>query len=107
MTQDFQERGLIIDDRAEDYDGTTAVVRTENLTAEEIEFLRWRAERWMKLRHLGPAFFHSPLFVLRNGAKMLAHTFRGTTVKTLFGLEDERKAFARYRSIRQAEKMYV
>jgi radical SAM superfamily enzyme YgiQ (UPF0313 family) len=107
MTQDFQERGLIIDDRAEDYDGTTAVVRTENLTAEEIEFLRWRAERWMKLRHLRPVFFHSPLFVLRNGAKMLAHTFRGTTVKTLFGLEDERKAFARYRAIRQAERMRV
>jgi anaerobic magnesium-protoporphyrin IX monomethyl ester cyclase len=107
MTQDFRDRSLIIDDRPEDYDGTTAVVRTDHLAAEEIEFLRWRAERWMKVRHLPPVFLHSPLFVLRNGAKMLAHTFRGVTLKTLFGLEDERKAFARYRAIRQTERVYV
>jgi hypothetical protein len=61
----------------------------------------------MKVRHLRPAFSHSPLFVMRNGAKMLAHTFRGVTLKTLFGLEDERAAFARYRAIRQAERVFV
>ena len=38
---------------------------------------------------------------------MLAHTFRGSTVKTLLGLEDERQAFQRYRRIRQAEREYV
>jgi anaerobic magnesium-protoporphyrin IX monomethyl ester cyclase len=107
MTRDFRDRGLIIDDNPEDYDGTTAVVRTDHLTAEEVEFLRWRAERWMKLRHLPAAFVHSPIFVLRNGPKMLAHTLRGSTVKTLLGLEDERKAFQRYRRIRQAEREYV
>jgi radical SAM superfamily enzyme YgiQ (UPF0313 family) len=107
MTRDFRDRGLIIDDNPEDYDGTTAVVRTDYLTAEEVEFLRWRAERWMKLRHLPAAFVHSPLFVLRNGTKMLAHTFRGSTVKTLLGLEDERQAFQRYRRIRQAEREYI
>ncbi|HEY3168848.1 MAG TPA: hypothetical protein VGK57_16555, partial [Candidatus Binatia bacterium] len=107
MTRDFRDRGLIIDDNPEDYDGTTAVVRTDHLTAEEVEFLRWRAERWMKLRHLPAAFGHSPLFGLRNGTKMLAHTFRGSTVKTLLGLEDERKAFQRYRRIRQAEREYI
>jgi radical SAM superfamily enzyme YgiQ (UPF0313 family) len=107
MTQDFRARGLIIDDQPENYDGTTAVVRGDHLPAEEIEFLRWRAERWMKVRHLRPAFSHSPLFVMRNGAKMLAHTFRGVTLKTLFGLEDERAAFARYRAIRQAERVFV
>ena len=79
----------------------------DKVALEEIEFMRWRAERWMKLHHLGPVFLHDPLFVLRNGRKMLAHTFRGTTLKTLFGLEDERNAFARYRAIRQAERMYV
>jgi hypothetical protein len=52
-------------------------------------------------------FFHDPLFVLRNGRKMLSHTFRGTHWKTLFGLENERNAFARYRAIRQAERMFV
>jgi radical SAM superfamily enzyme YgiQ (UPF0313 family) len=107
MTEDFGNRGLILDDRPEDYDGTTAVVQTDPLAPEEIEFLRWRAERWMKLSHLPPAFFHSPLFVLRNGMTMLAHTFRGTTLRTLLGLEDERKAFERYRAIRQAERVYV
>jgi radical SAM superfamily enzyme YgiQ (UPF0313 family) len=107
MTDDFQKRGLIIDKRPEDYDGTTAVVRTDHLTADEIEFLRWRAERWMKLRHLPSVFFHSPLFVLRHGAKMLAHTFRGIRLKTLLGLEDERQAFERYRAIREAERVYV
>jgi hypothetical protein len=62
MTEDFQKRGLITDDRPENYDGTTAVVRTNHLTAEEIEFLRWRAERWMKLRHLPSVFIHNPIF---------------------------------------------
>jgi anaerobic magnesium-protoporphyrin IX monomethyl ester cyclase len=107
MTEDLQNRGLIIDHRPEAYDGTTAVVRTDHLTPDEIEFLRWRAERWMKLRHLPSALFHSPLFVFRYGAKMLAHTLRGMTAKTLLGLEDERKAFERYRAIRQAERVYV
>jgi anaerobic magnesium-protoporphyrin IX monomethyl ester cyclase len=107
MTQDFQKRGLIIDNRPEDYDGTTAVVQTEHLTVEEIEFLRWRAERWMKLRHLPSVFIHNPLFLLCHGAKILAHMFRGVTLKTLFGLENERKAFERYRAIRQAERIYA
>ena len=107
MTQDLQKRGLIIDDRPEDYDGTTAVVRTDHLTAEDIEFLRWRAERWMKLRHLPSVFIHNPLFLLHHGAKILAHMFRGVTLKTLLGLENERKACERYRAIRQAERIYA
>jgi anaerobic magnesium-protoporphyrin IX monomethyl ester cyclase len=107
MTKDFQQRGLIIDENPENYDGTTAVVRTEHLTAEEIEFLRWRAERWMKLSHLPIALRHCPWFVLRHGAKMLAHTLRGNTLKSLLGLEDEHKAFDRYRAIRKAERVYI
>ena len=107
MAKDFRDRGLITDEQPENYDGLTAVVRNDHLAAEEIEFVRWRAERWMKVRHLTPVFFHSPLFVMRNGAKMLAHTFRGVTLKTLVGLEDERRAFARYRAIRQAERVYL
>jgi hypothetical protein len=39
-----------------------------------VEFLRWRAERWMKLRHMPAAFARSPLFLLRNAPKMFAHT---------------------------------
>jgi radical SAM superfamily enzyme YgiQ (UPF0313 family) len=107
MTKDFHDRGLIIDENPEDYDGTTAVVRTDHLTAEEVEFIRWRSERWMKLRHLPAALRHNPWFGLRNAARMLAHTFRGTTLKSLLGLEDERKVFARYRMIRKSERAYV
>jgi anaerobic magnesium-protoporphyrin IX monomethyl ester cyclase len=107
MSKDFRERKLIVSEQVEEYDGTTAVVRTEHLTAEEIEFLRWRAERWMKLRHLPAALVHSPRFGLRHGMKMLAHTFRGSTLRSLLGLEDERKAFERYRAIRKAERAYV
>ena len=52
MTVDFRRRNLIVNERVEEYDGTTAVVKTAHLDADEVEFLRWRAERWMKLRHL-------------------------------------------------------
>jgi radical SAM superfamily enzyme YgiQ (UPF0313 family) len=107
MTDDFRQRNLIVNEAVETYDGTTAVVRTEELGAEEIEFLRWREERWMKLAHFPKAVWRSPGFVLRNGLKMLKHTFRGCTLRTLVGLEDERKAFSRYRAIRAREREYV
>src|SRR5262247_3848512 len=83
MTKTFRERGLIINERLEDYDGTTAVVRTTHLESDEIEFLRWQAERWIKLKHLPVALVHAPLFALRNGTKMLWHTFRGTTLRSV------------------------
>jgi hypothetical protein len=107
MTQDFLDRDLIVNDRVEEYDGTTAVVRSEHLEAEEIEFLRWRAERWMKLRHFWPVLAHNPWFVLRHGPAMLAHTFRGSSWRSLLGLEDDRAVFARYRALRRREREYV
>jgi hypothetical protein len=107
MTKSFRARGLIIDERPERYDGTTAVVRTEHLAADEVEFLRWQAERWMKLRHFPRALARSPGFVLRNARAMLAHTFRGSSVRSLLGLENERVAFQRYRAIRESERTYL
>jgi len=107
MTRDLAERGLIINDRLEEYDGTTAVVRSEHLEADEIEFLRWREERWMKTRHFPAALAHSPWFVLRHAAEMMRHTFRGSTLRSWLGLEDERAVFARYQAIRRAEREYV
>ena len=107
MTRDFRNNGLVVNDDEQQYDGTTAVVRTEHLETEEIEFLRWRAERWMKCRHLPVAFAHDPLFVLRHGIEMGRHTFRGSTWKTWLGLESERDAFRRYRAIRQDEREYL
>jgi radical SAM superfamily enzyme YgiQ (UPF0313 family) len=107
MAKDFRERGLIVTEDVAEYDGTTAVVRSEHLAAEEIEFLRWRAERWMKVRHLPTALRHNPGFAARHGLQMLAHTFRGCSLRSLVGLEDERRAFARYRAIRKAERAYV
>jgi hypothetical protein len=37
MTEQFRERGLIMNQQLEEYDGTTAVVRTEHVAAEEVE----------------------------------------------------------------------
>jgi anaerobic magnesium-protoporphyrin IX monomethyl ester cyclase len=104
MTREFRERGLIVDEDVSHYDGTTAVVRTEHLTAAEIEFMRWRAERWMKVRHMPAAFKHSPLFVLRNGLEMMRHTFTGTTMRSLLGLEDAYASFERFRSDRRRRR---
>jgi anaerobic magnesium-protoporphyrin IX monomethyl ester cyclase len=108
MAKEFRDRGLIINEQLEEYDGTTAVVRSEHLEAEEIEFLRWRADRWVKVRHMGTVLRHSPGFVLRNWRRMLAHTFRGGSFwASLLGLADERQVFGRYRAIRKAERTYV
>jgi radical SAM superfamily enzyme YgiQ (UPF0313 family) len=106
MTREFRERGLIVTEDVAEYDGTTAVVRTEHVDAEEIEFLRWQAERWMKVRHLPRALAHDPIFVVTHGLRMLRHTFRGTTLRTWIGLEGERDAFRRYKAIRRAEREY-
>jgi radical SAM superfamily enzyme YgiQ (UPF0313 family) len=107
MTEQFRERGLITNERLEEYDGTTAVVRTEHVPSEEIEYLRWNAERWMKVRHMPAALCHDPWFVVRHAPEMLAHTFRGCTLRTVLGLEDGRKAFMRYKAIRRQERAYV
>ncbi len=107
MTRDFRERGLIVSEALEEYDGTTAVVKTAHLDAEDVEFRRWRAERWMKLRHMPAAFRHDPWFVVRHGRRMFEHTFRGATWRTWLGLEDERVAFRRYKDLRRREREYV
>lgn len=107
MAEHFRKHGLIVSERLEEYDGTAAVVRTEHLPAMEIEYLRWNAERWMKLRHMPAAFRHDPWFIIRHAPEMLAHTFRGCTLRSVLGLEDNRKAFQRYKAIRSQERVYV
>jgi anaerobic magnesium-protoporphyrin IX monomethyl ester cyclase len=107
MTHDLLARGLVARDQVEEYDGTTAVIRNAHLEPDEIEFVRWKAERWMKVRHMPEAFRHDPAFVLRNGRRMFAHTFRGSTWRSMLGLESERAAFHRYREIRRREREYL
>jgi anaerobic magnesium-protoporphyrin IX monomethyl ester cyclase len=107
MTRDFRDRGLIVSDALEEYDGTTAVVRTAHLAAADVEFMRWKAERWMKVRHIPAALRHDPWFVLTHAPQMFAHTFRGSTWRTWLGLESERAAFERYRGLRRREREYV
>jgi radical SAM superfamily enzyme YgiQ (UPF0313 family) len=107
MTRDFVERDLVVNTRVEEYDGTTAVTRTVHLAAGEVEFLRWKAERWMKLRHMPAALRHDPGFIVRNAGRMLAQTFRGTTWRSIVGLENSRDVFRRYREIRERERDYV
>jgi hypothetical protein len=107
MTRDLEERQLVASRNLAEYDGTTAVVRTAHMEPEEVEFLRWQAERWMKVRHIPAVFRHDPMFVLKNARRMLAHTFRGSNWRSMLGLEDEREAFQRYRAIRRREREYV
>jgi len=107
MTRDFLEQDLIVNRSVEEYDGTTAVTRSTHLTAEEIEFIRWKTERWMKVRHMATAVRHDPVFVLRNGRRLLAHTFRGSTWRSAIGLESSRDVFRRYRAIRRRERQYI
>jgi len=107
MTREFVDRGLITNSRVDEYDGTTAVTRSAHLSSEDIEFMRWKAERWMKVRHMSAAIRHDPAFVLRHARRMLAHTFRGTSWRSALGLEDAREAFHRYRAIRSRERDYL
>ena len=107
MTKEFRDQGLIVNERLEEYDGTTAVIRTEHLPAEEVEFMRWKAERWMKVHHFPAVLKHDPGFVLLRGWKMMHHTFRGSSIRSALGLESEKKVFERYREIRRAEREYV
>ena len=58
----------------------------------------------MKLAHLPAALRHSPGFVLRHGLAMLRETFRGSSLRSWVGLEDEREVFARYRAGRRAQR---
>lgn len=104
MTSEFRERGLIVDEDVSHYDGTTAVVRTAHVAADEVEFMRWRAERWIKLKHFPEACRRNPAFVARHGWEMLAHTFAGSTWRSLCGLESERVAFQRFRDRRRQER---
>jgi radical SAM superfamily enzyme YgiQ (UPF0313 family) len=107
MTRDFEQRGLIANDRVEEYDGTTAVIRGTHLEPGEIEFMRWKAERWLKVRHIPAVFRRDPGFVLRNGWRMLGHTFRGSTWRSAIGLESAEAVFERYRALRAREREYV
>jgi anaerobic magnesium-protoporphyrin IX monomethyl ester cyclase len=104
MTAEFRSRDLIVDEDVSHYDGTTAVVRSAHVSADDIEFMRWRAERWIKLKHFPVACMHSPGFVARHGFAMLAHTFAGSSWRSLLRLEDEREAFRRFRDERRLER---
>jgi radical SAM superfamily enzyme YgiQ (UPF0313 family) len=107
MTEEFRRRQLIVDEDPAHYDGTTAVVRTEHVSPTDIEFMRWRRERWIKMRHFPAAFAHSPRFVLRHGLEMLAHTFAGSTGRSWLGLESQRRVFDRFRRRRGEERNSV
>jgi len=107
MSRDFRERDLIVNPRVDEYDGTTAVARTTHVDPEDVEFMRWKAERWIKLRHFPVALRHDPIWVLKNSRRMLAHTFRGTTLRSALGLEDPRQVFNRYKSLRAKEREVI
>ena len=61
----------------------------------------------MKLRHMPAAFRHAPWWVVRHGWRMLSHTFRGSSWRSMVGLDDARTVFARYRELRKREQVYL
>ena len=107
LSRDLQARGLIAHTRVEEYDGTTAVVTNPEMDPEEMEFRRWRVERWIKFRHMPKALRANPRWVIRNAPEMFNHTFRGCSWKTFLGLESSRVAHQRYREIRAKERNYL
>ena len=78
-----------------------------HLSADQIEYMRWKGERGIKTKHILPVIAHDPMFVLRNARKMMKHTYRGSTWRNMLGLEDDHKAFARYKEIRRQEREYL
>ena len=60
----------------------------------------------MKTRHIPAVIAHDPWFVVSNWWKMLSHTFRGSSLRSVLGLESDHKVFERYRNIRSAERAY-
>jgi len=107
MAADFRARGLIIHERLDEYDGTTAVVKTEHMAAEDVEFLRWQIERWIKAKHIWATFRHDPWFIITHAIQLGLYIFRGCTWRTFLGLEPEQAAFRRYRAIRRQERHYL
>jgi hypothetical protein len=61
----------------------------------------------MKLAHMPVALAHSPWFTLRNARRMLAHTFTGTTLRSILGLESDRIVFERFRADRARRRTYL
>jgi anaerobic magnesium-protoporphyrin IX monomethyl ester cyclase len=106
MTLDLRDRDLINNADISQYDGTTSVIACKHLTGREIEFMRWKAERWMKVRHVPAMMRHDPLFMLWHLRRVFVFTFRGSSVRSMLGLEDEHKVFERYCMIRRAERHY-
>jgi len=83
------------------------VIATPHIAPQAIEYERWRAERWMKVRHIPALLSHDPLWVLRSIPKMLTYNFRGSSLKTMLGLESDWAAFQRYRALRSTERVYL
>ncbi|HEY7285059.1 MAG TPA: hypothetical protein VH497_06445, partial [Vicinamibacterales bacterium] len=46
-------------------------------------------------------------YILRHGPQMLAHTFRGSSWRSVLGLESPRDVFRRYKQIRCKEREYL
>ena len=63
--------------------------------------MRWKAERWMKVRHMPTVLRARSVVRAPARHRMLAHTFRGTGWKSVLGLESSRTVFRRYKAIRE------
>ena len=107
MTKDFREKNLIVNEDVDEYDGTTAVVRTE-YAGRRRDRVHALARRTLDESAAFPGRAACTIRVRRplNARRMMRHTFRGSTLRTLLGLEDEREAFRRYKAIRRKEREF-
>ena len=66
--------------------------------------MRWKAERWMKVRHMPAAFrARSVVRAAQRPPDARAHV-PGQHVASVVGLESARDVFRRYRAIRERER---
>ena len=72
-----------------------------------LDILRWVAPFW-RLRGLPWTTWTVKVSQTHNKwTKMLAHTFRGSSIRSALGLESEKKVFERYRAIRRTEREFM
>ena len=70
--------------------------------------MRWKAERWMKVRHMPAAFRHDPLVRAAQRAGGCWRTRSGARPgDRCWASKAARDAFRRYRAIRAREREYL
>ena len=106
MTKDFREKSLIVNEEVDEYDGTTAVVRTEHLSRRRHRI--HAVEGGAVDEGAPPAGDAGARSRLRREElpPHAASQLPRDDFRTWLGLESQRDAFRRYKAIRRAEREF-